>query len=74
MLVSRTERGEAMTKVLENIARARIKRTEAQAAFLEALRKGRESGHSWRELAEPAGLTPQGVRWYLSDRRRNDGS
>jgi Asp-tRNA(Asn)/Glu-tRNA(Gln) amidotransferase A subunit family amidase len=63
-----------MSKVLENIARARVKRAEAQEAFLQALRAGREAGHTWRELAEPAHLSPEGVRWYLTDPRRNDGS
>jgi len=61
-----------MSKLLENIARARIRRAESEQEFREALRRARPS-HSLSELAEAAGMSRSGVVWHLKEVER-DGS
>lgn len=53
---------------------------EAEAAFLEALQRGRSAGLSWTNLADASGMSRQAVRWrlgsisgeasYVAERRR----
>ena len=51
---------EAITSTVERIELATRDRNNA-------LRTARENGHTWRAIAEAAGMTPHGVRWALSN-------
>ena len=52
---------DAITSTVERIERATHDRNNA-------LRAARDNGHTWRAIAEAAGMTQNGVRWAL----RND--
>lgn len=49
---------EAIASAVDRIERATRDRNNA-------LRAARENGHTWRAIAEAAGMTQNGVRWAL---------
>lgn len=53
-----------MTKILETVARARDNRRHAETRFRETLAEAHRY-HSWREIAEVAGLSPAAVRYLV---------
>jgi len=61
-----------MSKLLENVARARIRRAEAEQAFRDALRRARPR-HTLAELAGAAGMSRNGVYWHLTREAKSDG-
>lgn len=67
-----------MPTVLERVALAARKRRAADEHFRETLRGARESGHTWQQISEAAGLTLGGVRWIVEDlstkRRERDAA
>ena len=65
-----------MPSLLEQVARARDNRRDADQTFRAVLVQARNSGHTWAELANIAGLTISGVRYLaldLNQKRKKGG-
>jgi predicted transcriptional regulator len=52
--------------LLERIRKARRARDKAETAFIETL-KAAKPVHTFGEIADAAGLTRQGVRYFVND-------
>ena len=52
--------------LLERVRKAKLARDKADAVFLEAL-KNAKAVHTLAEIADAAGLTRQGVRYFTND-------
>lgn len=67
-----------MTRLLENVARARLRRAEAEDRFWQALRLARgdpaNPTHSLGEIAGAAKMSRNGVYWHLTKEDRDEVS
>lgn len=59
-----------MSKLLENVARARLERDQSEHRFQAALRRARKS-HTLAELAGAAKMSRNGVYWHLTKGERD---
>jgi hypothetical protein len=58
-----------MSRLLENVAKARDKLAPAQDQFRKSL-VAAKTLHTWQEIADVANLSVGGVRWHVNQRTK----
>ena len=60
-----TELNNAITELNDTVAKLTARRNEL-------IRQARSEGHTWRSIAQAAGMTEQGARFAIGYKRKNN--
>lgn len=69
-----TETLDRIRSIRDERERVEAERVKRNAELAKLMRSAREAGATWPAIAEAAGMTRQGVRWFLQQHENGSGS